>query len=165
MNGQQGGDPAKLAAALFTITETENSPLRFVAGADAVVAVERKPVIYSPKSTLTANSHETSLSTTCRHDQEQLQLRPPDGRRRAPPAVEVCWRLRVGNPMNACATLLGPWKAASLREAGTHIMGRPTYEAMASVWPQESGRYAPVMNEIPKVAFSSTLTRADRAES
>ena len=27
------------------------------------------------------------------------------------------------------------WKVASLREAGTHIMGRATYEAMASVWP------------------------------
>ena len=27
------------------------------------------------------------------------------------------------------------WKVASLREASTHIMGRATYEAMASVWP------------------------------
>ena len=57
------------------------------------------------------------------------------------------------------------WKAASLREAGTHIMGRATYEAMAAVWPNESGVYADVMNEIPKVVFSSTLTRADWAES
>jgi dihydrofolate reductase len=53
------------------------------------------------------------------------------------------------------------WKAASLGEAGTHIMGRRTYEAMASVWPGESGVYADVMNEIPKVVFSSTLTRAE----
>ena len=36
MNGKQGGDPAKLAAALVTITEMETPPLRFVAGADAV---------------------------------------------------------------------------------------------------------------------------------
>jgi dihydrofolate reductase len=57
------------------------------------------------------------------------------------------------------------WKAASLREAGTHIMGRRTYVDMASVWPNESGVYADVMNEIPKVVFSSTLTRADWAES
>jgi dihydrofolate reductase len=57
------------------------------------------------------------------------------------------------------------WKAASLREAGTHIMGRVTYEAMATVWPDETGVYADVMNEIPKVVFSSTLTRADWPES
>jgi NAD(P)-dependent dehydrogenase (short-subunit alcohol dehydrogenase family) len=42
MNGQQGGDPAKLAAALVTITELDNPPLRWVAGADAVAAVEQK---------------------------------------------------------------------------------------------------------------------------
>jgi NAD(P)-dependent dehydrogenase (short-subunit alcohol dehydrogenase family) len=42
MNGKQGGDPAKLAAALVTITELENPPLRFVGGADAVAAVEQK---------------------------------------------------------------------------------------------------------------------------
>jgi dihydrofolate reductase len=56
------------------------------------------------------------------------------------------------------------WKVASLREAGTHIMGRGTYEAMAAVWPKETGVYADVMNEIPKVVFSSTLTHADWAE-
>jgi len=56
-------------------------------------------------------------------------------------------------------------KVASLREAGTHIMGRVTYEAMAAVWPNESGVYADVMNEIPKVVFSATLTAADWAES
>lgn len=27
------------------------------------------------------------------------------------------------------------WKARSLREAGTHIMGRTTYDDMAAVWP------------------------------
>jgi dihydrofolate reductase len=57
------------------------------------------------------------------------------------------------------------WKVASLREAGTHIMGRVTYEAMAAVWPNETGVYADVMNTIPKVVFSATLTRADWAES
>src|SRR5436305_1529784 len=57
------------------------------------------------------------------------------------------------------------WKVASLREAGTHIMGRATYEAMASVWPNTTGVYADVMNEIPKVVFSKTLTRADWPES
>ena len=57
------------------------------------------------------------------------------------------------------------WKATSLREAGTHIMGRTTYEDMASVWPKSTGIYADVMNEIPKVVFSKTLARADWPES
>jgi len=40
MNGQQGGDPAKLAAALVTLSDYGDLPLRFVAGADAMAAVE-----------------------------------------------------------------------------------------------------------------------------
>src|SRR2546421_10052505 len=36
MDGKQGGDPAKLAAALLTVTGQENPPSRWVAGADAV---------------------------------------------------------------------------------------------------------------------------------
>jgi NAD(P)-dependent dehydrogenase (short-subunit alcohol dehydrogenase family) len=35
-NGQQSGDPAKLAQALITISNEEKPPLRFIAGADAV---------------------------------------------------------------------------------------------------------------------------------
>ena len=42
MNGQQGGDPAKLAAAVVTISELDNPPVQFVAGFDAVAAVELK---------------------------------------------------------------------------------------------------------------------------
>jgi NAD(P)-dependent dehydrogenase (short-subunit alcohol dehydrogenase family) len=42
MNGQQAGDPAKLAAALLTVTHQENPPRRWVAGADAVATVEQK---------------------------------------------------------------------------------------------------------------------------
>lgn len=40
MNGQQGGDPAKLAAALVTLSDSGDLPLRFVAGTDAMAAVE-----------------------------------------------------------------------------------------------------------------------------
>ncbi|MFL5024034.1 MAG: SDR family oxidoreductase [Microvirga sp.] len=40
MNGQQGGDPTKLAAALVTLSDSGELPLRFVAGADAMAAVE-----------------------------------------------------------------------------------------------------------------------------
>ena len=60
---------------------------------------------------------------------------------------------------------LKQWKLDRIRRAGTHIMGRVSYEAMASVWPNENGVYADVMNEIPKVVFSKTLTQATWAES
>ena len=40
-NGQQPGDPAKLAQALVTILNSENPPLRFLAGADAVATAEQ----------------------------------------------------------------------------------------------------------------------------
>jgi dihydrofolate reductase len=40
-------------------------------------------------------------------------------------------------------------------------MGRTTYEDMASVWPNSTGVYADVMNEIPKVVFSNSLASAD----
>jgi NAD(P)-dependent dehydrogenase (short-subunit alcohol dehydrogenase family) len=42
MNGQQGGDPAKLADALVHLAGLEEPPLRFAAGADAVAAFERR---------------------------------------------------------------------------------------------------------------------------
>jgi len=42
MNGQQGGDPAKLAAALVTIAGLEEKPLRWMAGADSVASAEGK---------------------------------------------------------------------------------------------------------------------------
>lgn len=41
MNGQQGGDPRKLAWALVTLSDSESLPLRFVAGADAMGGVEQ----------------------------------------------------------------------------------------------------------------------------
>ena len=57
------------------------------------------------------------------------------------------------------------WKLASLRGAGAHVMGRQTYEDMASVWPQSTSDVGAAMNEIPKVVFSKTLARAEWAES
>ena len=42
MNGKQTNDPAKLARALLTVVDQQQSPLRWVAGADAVAAVEQK---------------------------------------------------------------------------------------------------------------------------
>jgi NAD(P)-dependent dehydrogenase (short-subunit alcohol dehydrogenase family) len=41
-NGQQSGDPAKLARTLIAISEQEPPPQRFIAGADAVAGAEQK---------------------------------------------------------------------------------------------------------------------------
>ena len=53
------------------------------------------------------------------------------------------------------------WKVASLRQVGTHIMGRVTYEQMAGHWPSATGDYAAFMNNLPKVVFSKTLPVAE----
>jgi NAD(P)-dependent dehydrogenase (short-subunit alcohol dehydrogenase family) len=42
MNGQQGGDPAKLAEALVHLAAQDEPPLRFPAGADAVATIKKK---------------------------------------------------------------------------------------------------------------------------
>lgn len=42
MNGEKGGDPAKLAQALLAITAEEQPPFRFIADADTVAQAERK---------------------------------------------------------------------------------------------------------------------------
>jgi NAD(P)-dependent dehydrogenase (short-subunit alcohol dehydrogenase family) len=42
MNGQQGGDPAKLASALIQLASRDEPPRRWVAGADAIASVEQK---------------------------------------------------------------------------------------------------------------------------
>ena len=42
MNGKQGGDPAKLAAALVQLAGQDEPPLRWAAGADAVQTFEQK---------------------------------------------------------------------------------------------------------------------------
>lgn len=51
-----------------------------------------------------------------------------------------------------------------LRQAGTHIMGRVTYQGMAGFWPTSSHPSAGPMNDIPKVVFSRTLQSADWPE-
>lgn len=47
MNGQQGGDPEKLARALVTLSDSEELPQRFVAGADAISGVEQNLAVIS----------------------------------------------------------------------------------------------------------------------
>jgi dihydrofolate reductase len=53
------------------------------------------------------------------------------------------------------------YSVSQLRQAGTHIMGRVTYEAMASFWPTSSLPAAGPLNDIPKVVFSRSLQSAD----
>jgi dihydrofolate reductase len=73
----------------------------------------------------------------------------------AGPAGNADWRLPPEHPD------VFAWKVASLRQVGTHIMGRVTYEQMAAHWPSSTGDYADSMNTLPKVVFSRTLAAAD----
>ncbi|HEY4017923.1 MAG TPA: dihydrofolate reductase family protein [Pseudonocardiaceae bacterium] len=52
------------------------------------------------------------------------------------------------------------WKVNRLAKTSAHLMGRTTYLEMASFWPDSPGEYAPLMNDIPKIVFSKTLTEA-----
>ncbi len=63
MNGQQSGDPAKLAAALVSVLDTNAPPARWVAGADAVQAVEEKA-----KTLLAQVGAYRELSSSLAHD-------------------------------------------------------------------------------------------------
>jgi NAD(P)-dependent dehydrogenase (short-subunit alcohol dehydrogenase family) len=63
MNGLQGGDPAKLAAALVQLAGQDEPPLRWVAGADAVATAEQKA------TTLLAQADAyRELSSSLAHD-------------------------------------------------------------------------------------------------
>jgi NAD(P)-dependent dehydrogenase (short-subunit alcohol dehydrogenase family) len=63
MNGLQGGDPAKLARGLVQLAGSEEPPVRWVAGADAVVGVEQKA-----KDLLAQVAAHRELSSSLAHD-------------------------------------------------------------------------------------------------
>ena len=63
MNGQQGGDPAKLADALVRLAAREDPPLRFPAGADAVTTFENRA-----KLLLEQADANRELSSNLAHD-------------------------------------------------------------------------------------------------
>jgi NAD(P)-dependent dehydrogenase (short-subunit alcohol dehydrogenase family) len=63
MNGQQAGDPAKLADALVRLAGQDEPPLRFVAGADAAEYVETKA-----KLLLAQVGAHRELSSSLAHD-------------------------------------------------------------------------------------------------
>jgi NAD(P)-dependent dehydrogenase (short-subunit alcohol dehydrogenase family) len=64
MNGQQGGDPAKLAAALIQLVAMPEPPARWAAGADAIEVFERKAQTLLAQ----ANAHR-ELSSNLAHDE------------------------------------------------------------------------------------------------
>lgn len=57
------------------------------------------------------------------------------------------------------------WMVDSLWRAGVHIMGGQTFQDMSSWWPTSTDVFAEVMNSIPKVGFSQTLTETTWADS
>jgi NAD(P)-dependent dehydrogenase (short-subunit alcohol dehydrogenase family) len=68
MNGKQGGDPAKLALALVQLAESNEPPLRWVAGADAIAAVEQKAT-----ALLTQVDAHRQLSSSLAHDNATVE--------------------------------------------------------------------------------------------
>lgn len=77
MDGKQGGDPAKLAAAIVTLAALEDPPFRFAAGSDAVAAFEQKA------STLVATDERLGAGQRMRA--EHLRQRSP------PPGYSTAW--------------------------------------------------------------------------
>jgi NAD(P)-dependent dehydrogenase (short-subunit alcohol dehydrogenase family) len=63
MNGQQGGDPTKLAHALIRLATLDEPPLRFPAGADAVATLE-----YRARMLLELADANRELSSNLDHD-------------------------------------------------------------------------------------------------
>ena len=63
MNGRQGGDPAKLAAALIQLVDSAEPPMRWAAGADAVGVLEQKA-----KTLLAQADAHRELSSSLAHD-------------------------------------------------------------------------------------------------
>jgi NAD(P)-dependent dehydrogenase (short-subunit alcohol dehydrogenase family) len=66
MNGQQPGDPAKLARALIQLADSDNPPARWVAGADAVLAAQQKA-----QTLLSQIEAQRALSTSLGHEETQ----------------------------------------------------------------------------------------------
>ena len=63
MNGLQGGDPAKLAKALITLAGSDEPPLRWPAGVDAVETFEKKA-----KELVAQANTNRALSSSLAHD-------------------------------------------------------------------------------------------------
>jgi dihydrofolate reductase len=66
------------------------------------------------------------------------------------PNGEMDWAARTTHPDGKA------WVAATMEEAGAHVLGRKTYEGFAGYWPTSPDPLAPLMNDIPKVVFSTS---------
>lgn len=67
IDGKQPGDPAKLAWALIQLADSDNPPLRWVAGSDAVLAAEEKA-----QTLLTQVEAQRAMSTSLGHEEVQV---------------------------------------------------------------------------------------------
>lgn len=64
------------------------------------------------------------------------------------PNGEIDWMARSRDAAGAA------WVAERISRAGAHLLGRKSFQSMASYWPTASGPLAAPMNEIPKIVFS-----------
>jgi NAD(P)-dependent dehydrogenase (short-subunit alcohol dehydrogenase family) len=69
MNGKQAGDPAKLARALVELADSDEPPLRWVAGEDAVERVEQKAELLLAQ----VDAHR-ELSSSLAHDDARVEV-------------------------------------------------------------------------------------------
>ncbi len=49
------------------------------------------------------------------------------------------------------------YKLEEALEAGSHLLGRVTYQSFAAAWPEREGEFADKINSMPKYVVSSTL--------
>ncbi|MGZ8764556.1 MAG: dihydrofolate reductase family protein [Acidimicrobiia bacterium] len=50
------------------------------------------------------------------------------------------------------------YKLQEVRDAGSLLLGRVTYEGFAAAWPERDGEFAEKMNSMPKFVVSATLS-------
>lgn len=83
-------------------------------------------------------------------------LQSLDGYFDGPKAWDLDWHNSVWGPE------LEQLSLEQLNTTGAIIFGRATYEGMASYWTTtEPGKVADLMNTVPKIVFSHTLTSVD----
>jgi dihydrofolate reductase len=62
------------------------------------------------------------------------------------------WALELAGPEQM------QYKLGEVREAGSMLLGRVTYEGFAAAWPERDGEFADKMNAMPKHVVTSTRT-------
>jgi|SRR5450830_729644 len=78
-----------------------------------------------------------------------------DGMFEGPKSWDLDWHKCVWGPELEQISL------AQLRSADLLLFGRTTYQGMEAFWQTAQGEVADLMNKLPKVVFSRTLSRAD----